>query len=160
MGDGAMSDAPERIWAWPKFDDKLSDSVDEWGWVYGDWDRCDAFEFKGAQYVRADLHTAALARAERAEAELAKLADPNAVHVSMLAGTVAKPSWDQIKHIYAREAERAEALLKEVVEAMKDACSAVDYVRFHYGELYGVGFARVRDKHDAIIARIQGDSHE
>lgn len=68
---------------------------------------------------RADRLAATLARAERAEAELAKLADPNAVHVSMLAGTVAKPSWDQIKHIYAREAERAEALLAEAVEAIE-----------------------------------------
>lgn len=80
---------------------------------------------RGQAYLRAawpyNQIAAALARAERAEAELAKLADPNAVHVSMLAGTVAKPSWDQIKHIYAREAERAEALLAEAVEALKGA---------------------------------------
>lgn len=35
-----------------------------------------------------------------AEAELAKVTDPNAVHVNMLRGTIAKPSVAQIKHLY------------------------------------------------------------
>ena len=43
-------------------------------------------------------------RAEAAEAEVARLqemlADPNTVHINMLRGTIAKPSVDQIRHIY------------------------------------------------------------
>lgn len=54
-----------------------------------------------------------LERTEKAEAELAKLADPDAVHANMLRGTIAKPSWAQIKHLYAGEADKAEALLAE-----------------------------------------------
>ncbi|HAX39627.1 MAG TPA: hypothetical protein DCY10_01925, partial [Clostridiales bacterium] len=41
-----------------------------------------------------------IARAESAEAELTKVTDPNAVHVNMLRGTIAKPSVAQIKHLY------------------------------------------------------------
>ena len=52
-------------------------------------------------------------------------------------------------------ADALEAALAEAVEAMKDACSALDYIRHHYGDLHGVGFDRVRDKHDATLARIQ-----
>lgn len=40
-------------------------------------------------------------------AELAKLKDPAAVHINMLRGEIAKPSWESIKHVYAAEAERA-----------------------------------------------------
>ncbi len=36
--------------------------------------------------------------------------------------------------------------------ALKDAMSALDYVRYHYGELYGVGFERVRNNGDAALA--------
>lgn len=114
MGDGAVSDAPERIWLQDGGDYELAkQAMSDLTWCSDPIDEADT------EYVRADLFSSALARAERAEAELAKLADPNAVHVSMLAGTVAKPSWDQIKHIYAREAERAEALLAEAVEAIE-----------------------------------------
>lgn len=45
-----------------------------------------------------------LIAAARAE-ERDMLNDPNAVHVSMLAGKIARPSWAQIKHIYAAEHE-------------------------------------------------------
>lgn len=38
-------------------------------------------------------------------AELDKLRDPNAVHIAMLSGRIAKPSVAQIKHIYAGELE-------------------------------------------------------
>lgn len=35
--------------------------------------------------------------------------------------------------------------------ALRDALSALDYVRFHYGDLYGVGFDRVRNAGDAAL---------
>jgi 23S rRNA C2498 (ribose-2'-O)-methylase RlmM len=31
------------------------------------------------------------------------LTDPNVVHLNMLRGGIAKPSWDQIKHIYPEQ---------------------------------------------------------
>jgi len=37
---------------------------------------------------------------EAVEAEMVKLSDPNAVHINMLRGTIAKPSISQIMHIY------------------------------------------------------------
>lgn len=47
------------------------------------------------------------------EADHAKLSDPVSVHASMLRGSIAKPSWEQIKHLYpeagAIEAQLAEA---------------------------------------------------
>lgn len=33
-----------------------------------------------------------------------------------------------------------------LVDALKDALSALTYIRTHYAELYGVGFDRVNDK--------------
>ena len=55
--------------------------------------------------------------------QLTLLSDPNAVHINMLRGMIAKPSWKQIQHLYpeesrtaldeAREAERM-ALMSEV----------------------------------------------
>jgi hypothetical protein len=43
-----------------------------------------------------------------------------------------------------------------LAEALRDAMSALDYVRFHYGDLYGVGFDRVRDVGDAALAAWEG----
>jgi hypothetical protein len=42
----------------------------------------------------------------------ALLSDPTAVHANMLRGTIAKPTWDQIKHLYPDDvrAERKAAL--------------------------------------------------
>ncbi len=67
------SKAPERIWAWPEPDDGLDDQVDEWGWVYGDWDRSRPESGMGVEYVRADLTRGdALAKAEAEVARLKK----------------------------------------------------------------------------------------
>jgi hypothetical protein len=102
--------APERIWAW---EDDLDAALERW------W----ATQYvRGApEYVRAELYTTALARAEKAEAELAKMADPNAVHVSMLAGTIAKLSWQQIKHIYAAEvAAHDSVVMSAAIAALSD----------------------------------------
>lgn len=71
-------------------------------------------------------------RADKAEAELAKLADPDAVHANMLRGTIAKPSWAQIKHLYAGEADKAEALLAEAVEVINALVEEdCDYMRIN-----------------------------
>lgn len=39
----------------------------------------------------------------KAEEDLAKLQDPLAVHLNMLRGTVAKPTWEQILHVYGKK---------------------------------------------------------
>ena len=58
-----MSDAPERIWAKWK---------EDFGAVQiGTWADTVRFEPLGIEYVRADMHAAAIARAERAETALA-----------------------------------------------------------------------------------------
>ncbi len=41
---------------------------------------------------------------------------------------------------------------EQIEAALRDAMSALDYVRYHYGELYGVGFDRVRDHGDTALA--------
>jgi hypothetical protein len=58
---------------------------------------------------------------ERLRADLAKLSDPAAVHVNMLRGTIAKPSWEAIKHVYAAEAEAERAIVER-------ALSFINYV--------------------------------
>lgn len=35
--------------------------------------------------------------------QISKLADPNVVHLNMLRGGIARPSWEQIKHLYPKE---------------------------------------------------------
>lgn len=42
----------------------------------------------------------------RAQAQLELLKDPVAVHRSMLAGGIAKPSWENIKHLYPLEVQK------------------------------------------------------
>jgi hypothetical protein len=64
-----MTDAPEQIWAWPERDDALSDQIDNYGWVYGHWDRSQPECGLGVEYVRADIHEAEVA------ARVAKLAE-------------------------------------------------------------------------------------
>ena len=47
---------------------------------------------------------AALAEAHES-ALVAQLQDPVAVHATMLRGTIAKPTWEQIKHLYHADAQ-------------------------------------------------------
>ena len=54
-----MSDAPERIWAWAWEVDRHR----------GGWSEVQEIVGEGSEYVRADLHAAVIALAERAEAE-------------------------------------------------------------------------------------------
>ena len=58
-----MSDAPERIWAWFFMKSKQNDLI-QGGWTKKP-------DKKETEYIRADIHAAAIARAERAEAALA-----------------------------------------------------------------------------------------
>ena len=54
-------------------------------------------------------------------AELAKLSDPNAVQLNLLNGRIAKPSIDQIKHIYPDIAEALASHRWQLIEtAPKD----------------------------------------
>jgi hypothetical protein len=45
--------------------------------------------------------------------------------------------------------------VRALIEALKDAASGLEYVRYHYGELHGVGFDRVRDASDAALAALK-----
>ena len=49
------------------------------------------------------------------------LQDPNAVHVNMLRGAIAKPTWKQIKHLYAAEVEADEAAIIRLTRDLDDA---------------------------------------
>jgi hypothetical protein len=67
-------------------------------------------------------------RAVAAEAEFARLQDPNAVHVNMLRGTIAKPTWSQIEHLYTEEAARLREPAGEVGEMVKRMSAPVPTV--------------------------------
>ena len=54
---------PERVWAWAWEVDRHR----------GQWSEVQEIVGEGAEYIRADLHAAAIARAERAEAALAMM---------------------------------------------------------------------------------------
>ncbi len=59
---------------------------------------------------------------------LAMLADPNAVHVNLVAGTIARPTWAQIMHAYPVEsaAALADARAQGRREAMEGAARVAD----------------------------------
>jgi hypothetical protein len=65
------------------------------------------------------------ARAEyRRYGELrALLSDPNAVHVNMLRGEIAKPSWEQMKHL---RPEESAAELEDSLDALRKVATAQD----------------------------------
>lgn len=48
------------------------------------------------------------------------------------------------------------AAAPELLEALKDAASALRYIREAHGELYGVGFDRVETNSAAAIAKAEG----
>ena len=58
----------------------------------------------------------------------ARLADPNAIHINMLNGRIAKPSVTQIVHIYAGQlitTAEADARVKAAVLAEREACAEI-----------------------------------
>jgi len=63
---------------------------------------------------------------EALEREMAGLADPNAVHINMLRGSIALPSFEQIKHIYAGEFRALEDRENLRVEALAEIKATVD----------------------------------
>ena len=72
----------------------------------------------------ADKITRLRAENERLTAELAKLSDPEAVHVNLLRGSIARPTWDRIRHVYAGESAARD---RAVAEAVREAAKAVAY---------------------------------
>ena len=66
-------------------------------------------------------------------ADMLKLLNPNAVHINMLRGTIAKPSMTQIEHIYQDEFRQAAAALLRAngwtVEKPKMTCADCNSVR-------------------------------
>ncbi|WWT39560.1 hypothetical protein [Microcystis phage Mae-JY02] len=117
--------APERIW------------VDEDTWFSKPVTYPNAVE-----YLRADVVEA-------------RLSDPVAVHANMLRGTIAKPTVEQIIHLYGREAFRP-MIDAAVAKALEDACLAVsehaDWPEDEHGRTEQVGlFARVIN---AILAAL------
>jgi hypothetical protein len=71
-----MTDAPERIWAWEYSRDSERDSAGEWYLAHIGLDGDER------EYVRGDLYAAAIARAEKAEAEIDALKNPPEVYCS------------------------------------------------------------------------------
>jgi hypothetical protein len=114
-------------------------------------DRAEAAEREAQAYrsfsvERAQERNAETRRADKAEAERdaaleenrafvndvwARLADPNAVHINMLRGTIAKPTLPQIKHLYP-EIKKAEAERDAARAALRCAeFKLVSYMRVH-----------------------------
>lgn len=122
-----MTDMPERIWAfdfWEGNIPRAGDWTDEWS---------EAPE-GAAEYIRADVVEA-------------HLSDPSAVRANMLRGTIAKPTVEQIVHLYGREAFQP-MIDAAIARALEKACLAVsehadwpedEHGRTEQGEL----FARV-----------------
>lgn len=80
---------------------------------------------------------------ERAKAEKA-LIDPATVHQNLLRGGIAKPSWEQIKHLYPANVAALEARVKELEgDAARFAWVAENTGCFWYG-LPGFGPERGR----------------
>ena len=81
--------------------------------------------------------------------DLDKLNDPIVVHVNMLRGTIAKPSVENIMHIYGHDFG-AIAALERVRGLVLDA----GYEHYDVGS---VGMMRIRGVIDAEIERVKGD---
>ena len=64
----------------------------------------------------------------------ARLADPNAIHINMLNGRIAKPSVTQIVHIYAGQlitTAEADARVKAAVLAEREAAKSMVWTLGH-----------------------------
>ena len=69
-----------------------------------------------------ERHMSDEARIAAQDAEIARLReDPNAVHANMLRGTIAKPTWVQIEHLYPEDVARLRAERDAAVEEAKIA---------------------------------------
>lgn len=93
-------------------------------------------------------------------AALPDLTDPVTVHANMLRGTIAKPTVEQIVHLYGREAFQP-MIIAAVAKALEDACLSVsehaDWPEDENGRTEQVGlFARVIN---AILATTPARAH-
>lgn len=87
------------------------------------------------------------------QADLEKLKDPNAVHLNMLRGGIAKPSWDQILHLYPEESSR---IRSETVEACAKVAEQTGNFRDYRRDELTVEFGQPRfDMMNEIIASIR-----
>lgn len=88
--------------------------------------------FNAGQDALQDFIVAAIAVADD---RLLTLSDPNAVHLNMLRGTIAKPSLAQIAHIYGDEwtAAIAAAEARGREQGLREAADALD--KKHRGDL-------------------------
>lgn len=130
-----MTDMPERIWAFDFWEGNIPRT--------GDWtdERSEAPE-GAAEYIRADVVEA-------------HLSDPVTVHANMLRGSIAKPTVEQIIHLYGREAFQP-MIDAAMARALEKACLAVsehaDWPEDEHGRTEQVGlFARVINTIRAII---------
>jgi hypothetical protein len=77
------------------------------------------------------------------KAQAALLVDPNAVHLNMLRGTIARPSVEQIRHLYgpaiAAEKEAQAAPAGDLVEQLARALCAADSGKYGDPECKAVG---------------------
>lgn len=76
----------------------------------------------------------------------ASLQDPVAVHANMLRGTIAKPSWEQIKHLYPVE-------MKATVAAAYEAAASIDPAIFDHPSVYMGGPSRQAMKTAEAVAK-------
>lgn len=104
----------ERIWLEPAC------AEDERCWCSDPLDDCaeEGCGLPATEYVRADILAARDARIAEFERILA---DPNAVHINMLRGTIARPSIEQVRHLYPEEFAALEAERDKLREALKAA---------------------------------------
>ena len=85
----------------------------------------------------------------------AALADPNRVHANMLSGRIAKPTWQQIKHLYPVEiAEREAALAKA-----KETADAEFTAKLRYRDERMAAEAEVKRLREAVSALAEQAAH-
>lgn len=80
-----------------------------------------------------DERDTAQSRIAELEAEVARLRDPQAVFASMMAGTIATPTYDQLQHLYPEERDTA---WNDAIEAAKDAAYQWAQVNSKGGNIY------------------------
>jgi len=84
----------------------------------------------GYEKTRDAIHAhyaSALAARDARIAEFERiLADPNAVHINMLRGTIARPSIEQVRHLYPEEFAALEAEREKLREALAEAADELD----------------------------------
>lgn len=73
----------------------------------------------GVKHTLTSAEATLRALAAEKDETVSLMADPNAVHLNMLRGTIAKPTIDQIVHLYGREALLAALAADRAVPPIK-----------------------------------------